>query len=94
MSNNKSSPKDRAATFVGALRRLRDDRGKMAALRRGLSSSTVMDAWPVVAGIGGDIGQPGESVFVDVAALFATHHEESNGRNFGDSCRQIALADS
>lgn len=92
MSNPK--PKERAAQFVGQLRRIREDRGKRAALRRGLSSSTVMDAWPIVAGLGGDIGQPGESVFVDIAALFACHPEESNARNFGETCRAIALADS
>lgn len=86
-------PKERAARFVGALRRLRDDRGKLAALRRGLSASTVMDAWPVVAQLGGEIGQPGESVFVDVAALFATHPEDSSARNLGETCRAIALAD-
>ena len=92
MSNLK--PKERAAQFVGKLRSIREDRGKRAALRRGLSSSTVMDAWPIVAGLGGDIGQPGESVFVDIAALFASHPEESKARNFGEACRAIALADS
>jgi CRISPR type I-E-associated protein CasB/Cse2 len=86
------TPRERAARFVGALRPLavRHDRGALAALRRGLSPATVMDAWPVVARLGGDIGQPGESVFVDIAALFATHPVESSARNFGDSCRAIA----
>lgn len=87
-------PKERAALFVGALRRVREDRGKLAALRRGLSAATVMDAWPVVVDLGGDIGQPGESVFVDIAALFAVLPEECNARNFGETCRSIALADS
>ncbi|MCW5557277.1 MAG: type I-E CRISPR-associated protein Cse2/CasB [Verrucomicrobiae bacterium] len=85
---------ERAARFVEALRRTRNDRGKMASLRRGLSPSTVMDAWPIVAGLGGQIGQPGESVHVDIAALFAIHPEESNARDFGETCRSIALADS
>lgn len=85
-------PRERAARFVGALRPLaaKHDRGALAALRRGLSPATVMDAWPVVARLGGDIGQPGESVFVDIAALFATHPVESTARNFGDTCRAIA----
>jgi CRISPR system Cascade subunit CasB len=85
-------PRERAARFVGALRPLaaKHDRGALAALRRGLSPATVMDAWPVVSRLGGDIGQPGESVFVDVAALFATHPVESTARNFGDTCRAIA----
>jgi CRISPR system Cascade subunit CasB len=87
------APSDRAARFVEALRRAQNDRGKMASLRRGLSPATVMDAWPVVATLGGQIGRPGESVHVDIAAFFATHPQESNARNFGDTCRAIALAD-
>lgn len=87
-------PSDRAARFVEALRRAQNDRGKMASLRRGLSPATVMDAWPVVAAMGGQIGQPGESVHVDIAALFATHPQEAKARNFGETCRDIALADS
>ena len=50
-----------------------------------------MDAWPVVASLGGDIGQP---VFTAVAAFFAIHPEESKARNIGETCRAIALADS
>jgi CRISPR system Cascade subunit CasB len=89
---NTVTPRERAARFVGALRHLREkqDRGALASLRRGLSPATVMDAWPVVSRLGGDIGQPGESVFVDIAALFATHPVESSSRNFGDTCRAIA----
>ena len=89
MNESKLTPKDRAAAFVGALRRIRNDRGKLAALRRGLTDNPRMhaDAWPVVAGLGGDIAQP---VFITVAALFATHPEESSARNFGDTCRRIA----
>ena len=88
-----SKAKERAAEFVGALRRLRDDRGKLAALRRGLSSNPQMhvDAWPVVAGLGGEIGP--DSVFTAVAALYATHPEESKARNFGETCRRIAQGD-
>ena len=92
MSENKRTPKERAAEFVGALRRACDDRGKRAALRRGLSDNRRMhvDAWPVVASLGGDIGKP---VFVAIAALFATHPEESKARNFGETCRCIAQGD-
>lgn len=84
--------KERAARFIGALRQLRDkqDRGALSALRRGSSSGTVMDAWPVIARLGGEIGQPGESVHVDIAALFATHSDESEARNFGETCRAIS----
>jgi len=89
---NNATPRERAARFVGALRHLRDrqDRGALAALRRGFSSATVMDAWPIVAKLGGEIGLPGESVFVDIAALFATHPDESTARNLGETCRVIA----
>jgi len=90
MSESQCSPKERAEQFVAALRRLRNDRGKLAALRRGLSPATVMDAWPVVAASGGDIGQ---RVFVVTGALFASHPEESNARNFGETCRRIGQAD-
>lgn len=90
MSESQRNPKARAAIFVSAVRRACEDRGKRAALRRGLSVATVMDAWPVVASLGGEIGQPGESIFVDVAALFASHPLESADRNFGATCRRIA----
>lgn len=93
MPDPKPTPKERAARFVDRLRGIRHDRGQMAALRRGLSPTTVMDAWPVVVLLGGDIGSPGESVFVDIAALFASHPEESKARNFGETCRAIALSD-
>jgi len=93
MSETNLPHKERAARFVGALRRACKDRGKSAALRRGFSPATVMDAWSVIASLGGDIGQPGESVFVDVAALFASHSKESNHRNFGETCRRIAQGD-
>lgn len=91
MSNPSSS--ERSVRFLEDLRRAQSDRGKMASLRRGLSPATVMDAWPVVAALGGQIGQPGQSVHLDIAALFATHPKESNARNFGETCREIALAD-
>lgn len=91
MSESKRTPKERATEFVGALRRARTDRGKLAALRRGLTSNPRMhvDAWPVVAGLGGDIGP----VFVAIGALFASHPEESNARNLGETCRRIGQGD-
>ena len=91
MSDNKRTPKERAAEFVGALRRVRNDRGKMAALRRGLTDSPRLhvDAWPVITGLGGNIGEP----YVTIAALYASHAEESNARNFGETCRRIAQGD-
>lgn len=92
MSETKRTPKDRAADFVGALRHVRNDRGKLAALRRGLTDNPRLhvDAWPVIAGLGGDIRQP---AYVAIAALFASHPEEANTRNFGETCRRIAQVD-
>ena len=92
MSESKRTPKDRAADFVGALRRIRDERGKLAALRRGLIGNPRLrvDAWPVIAGLGGDISQP---VYVAIPALYASHPEESNARNFGETCLKIAQGD-
>jgi CRISPR type I-E-associated protein CasB/Cse2 len=89
MSESKRTPKERAADFVGALRRIRKDRGKLAALRRGLTDNPRLhvDAWPVIASLGGDIGQP---AYVAVASLYASHPEESNARSFGETCRRIA----
>lgn len=90
MHDQDRSPKDRAAKFIGALRHKCTDRGSRAALRRGLSPATVMDAWPVVAALGGEIGFPGESAYVDIAALYAIHPEESGARDFGETCRRVA----
>jgi CRISPR type I-E-associated protein CasB/Cse2 len=93
MSEPKRTPKELAAHFIGGLRRLRHDRGKIAALRRGLIDNPRLhvDAYPVVAGLGGDIGNP---IFTAIAALYATHPEEATCRNFGETCRRIAMAHS
>ncbi|HAM72627.1 MAG TPA: type I-E CRISPR-associated protein Cse2/CasB [Verrucomicrobiales bacterium] len=89
MSETRISTKDRAADFVGALRRARNDRGRMAALRRGLIENPRLrlDAWPVIAALGGD---PGNEVYVAVGALYASHPEECSAQNLGESCRRIA----
>lgn len=86
MSENKRSPKERAADFVGALRRAKDNRGKMAALRRGITDNPRLhvDAWPVIVGLGGDISK----AYVVTAALYASHpKDDPTLRNFGDTCR-------
>jgi len=92
MNESKLPPKERAAGFVGALRKIRNDRGKLAALRRGLTDNRQLqvDAWPVVASLGGDIGNP---IYITLAAFFASHPDESNARNFGETCRRIALGE-
>lgn len=76
-----------AERFLGALRRIEDDRGKMAALRRGLSEGTQRTAWPVIASLGMDIGN---QAAITVAGLFATHPVVSNACSLGQTCRFIA----
>jgi CRISPR system Cascade subunit CasB len=76
-----------AERFLSALQRIKDDRGKMAALRRGLSEGTQRTAWPVLASLGMDI----ENIpALTVAGLFATHPVVSNARSLGQTCRFIA----
>ena len=78
----------RAAGFLTGLRGLQEDRGKMAALRRGLSDATQREAWPVLAALGQDFGQIAPRT---VAALFAVHPvEDPTAYSFGASCRRIA----
>ncbi len=74
--------------FIRRLRSMKDDRAKMAALRRGLSPATIMDAWPVVASLGGDITKP---QYMGIGPLFAIHPDESGDYSFGTTCRKIAL---
>jgi CRISPR type I-E-associated protein CasB/Cse2 len=45
-----------------------------------------VDAYPIIADLGGEIAQP----YIALAALYATHPEESSTSNFGESCRRIA----
>ena len=79
----------RAARFMAALRKARNDRGKMAALRRAASPRTEMEAWPVIASLGEDIRNQAAKT---VAALFAEHPLENNETpDFGVTCRAIAL---
>jgi CRISPR system Cascade subunit CasB len=80
-----------AERFVAALRRASQDRARMAALRRAFSPRNQVDAWPVIAELGGDITR---LEFRNIAALYATHPEESKAANFGTTCRQIGLKDS
>lgn len=78
-----------ASRFLARLRKITNDRGKMAALRRGASEATKRQAWPVIAGLGEDIGN---FAACTVGAFFAEHpEEENNSWSFGETCRRIAL---
>ncbi len=88
MSTTNDTP-NRAERFLERLRKITNDRGKMAALRRAASSSTERQAWPVIYSLGEDISSHAACT---IAALYAEHAEEdSNAFSFGTTCRRIAL---
>jgi CRISPR type I-E-associated protein CasB/Cse2 len=89
MNESNQTPKQRAAAYITGLRRMRNDRGKLAALRRSLTDNPRLrsEAWPIIIGLGGQIDSP---AYTALAGLFATHPEESTLRNFGETCRAIA----
>lgn len=88
MSTQPTPASVRAADFLVRLRVIREDRGRMAALRRGLSDATQREAWPVIASLGQDFGWVAPRT---VAGLFALHPEEDAGASsFGATCRQVA----
>jgi len=87
MSTTNETP-DRAERFIGRLRKISNDRGKMAALRRAASPGTERQAWPVIHSLGEDISNLAACT---IAALYAQHPEEdSKSFGFGTTCRRIA----
>jgi len=80
---------NRAERFLGRLRKISKDRGKMAALRRAASTGTERQAWPVIHSLGEDIGSLAACT---IGALYATHpQEDTKAFSFGTTCRRIAL---
>src|SRR4051812_8875048 len=85
---DRDHPPTRAARFICALRKAQGDRGKMAALRRAASPSTIHQAWPVIHSLGEDLRNHAACT---IAALFAEHpREDVDARGFGATCRRIA----
>jgi CRISPR system Cascade subunit CasB len=68
------------------LRKRRDDRGMMANLRCILVDNKKHRAWPVLNRLGVAIK---DDVSSFVAGLLATHPEEANKGNFGNTCKNI-----
>ncbi len=68
------------------LRRRKEDRGMMADLRCALVESKKHRAWPALHRLGVDVTNRAAAV---VAALYATHPEETRKGNFGATCRKI-----
>jgi CRISPR system Cascade subunit CasB len=87
MSENRRDPRQTARTVLDYLRRVKNDRGAMAELRRALSPAQRHRAWPLLARVGG-IGNPRIEV---IAGLFAYQPEESHSGNLGATCRRLAV---
>lgn len=86
--NTTNDTPNRAARFLERLRKISNDRGKMAALRRAASPSTERQAWPVIYSLGEDISNLAACT---VGALYAQHPEEDRQAfSFGTTCRRIA----
>lgn len=87
MSTTNDTP-NRAARFLERLRRITNDRGRMAALRRAASPSTERQAWPVIYSLGEDVGSLAACT---IGGLYAQHPEEdAKAFSFGTTCRRIA----
>lgn len=79
--------------FISWLEKLRDDRGALAALRRGLgqAAGTVPDMYPyVVPLLPKTPNRDLEEVYYLIASLFAYHPESATAGNFGDHFRTVA----
>jgi len=73
--------------FVESLIKLKDkdDRKRLAELRRGLSEATRPSAYGAVAFIGGHL----DITHITIAGLFALHPETSSDRNIGTTWREL-----
>jgi CRISPR system Cascade subunit CasB len=80
----------RSGRLLEHLKRLRDDRGAMANLRRGFSPATEHRAWPWVAQWCDLNDDRLRAIVTSVAAAFATHPELATEGNLGLTMREIA----
>jgi CRISPR type I-E-associated protein CasB/Cse2 len=88
--NNEKNPEQWATELVERLSQLRDDRGAMANLRRGLSPATEDRAWPWIARWCDITNERQRTIYTAVAAAFATHPETADQGNMGTVMREIA----
>jgi CRISPR system Cascade subunit CasB len=75
--------------LLDQLHRHKEDRGMMANLRCALVDSKKHRAWPVLHRLGVEITNDVATV---VAALYATHQEETSNGNFGATCKSIQMS--
>jgi len=87
MSGNELDSQETAARLLAYLRRLKNDRGAMAALRCALSPSKLPKAWPLLAQVG-EISNPRIET---IAGLFAYHPNETPTGNLGKTCRRLRV---
>ena len=74
------------SALLEQLRRIKDNRGLMADLRCGLVDGKRHRSWPALSRIRVGVD---EVVKVHVAALYATHPEETAQGNLGTTCKTI-----
>lgn len=77
-----------STTLILELQKIKNNRGKLSELRRGLSEINRHAAWPALSSVGGQVGN---IVDLTIAALFALHPEESNAKNLGSVWRELRL---
>jgi CRISPR system Cascade subunit CasB len=87
MSANQIDAKETARRLMAFLRRLKNDRGAMAALRCALSPAKRPRAWPLLEQVGG-IGNPHIEI---IAGLFAYHSDDTLTGNLGKTCRRLRV---
>lgn len=73
-------------SWIEQLRRRKDDRGLMAALRCSLVEGKRHRAWPALSRLGIEVD---DCVAAAVAGLYASHPEEAREGNLGLTCRRI-----
>ncbi|MEI8013096.1 MAG: type I-E CRISPR-associated protein Cse2/CasB [Candidatus Omnitrophota bacterium] len=74
------------SSLLERLRQHQDDRGMMANLRCSLVDNKKHRAWPFLNRLGVQIDNKTATI---IAALYATHPEETRDGNLGDTCRAI-----
>lgn len=75
--------------LVEFLMKNRNNKGMLAALRRGLVPASETAAWPYLARFGGVGNSHSARAVRTVAGLFAHHPENCAEGNFGDTCRKL-----
>jgi CRISPR type I-E-associated protein CasB/Cse2 len=77
------------SALIEFLQRNKNDRGKMATLRKGLIAHQAQYTWPLLNPFGGVGYQYQARVIQTIAGLFAHHPTNTDKGNFGDLCRKL-----